>query len=326
MSTKDKVLALLEKNKGIYISGSKMADELGVSRNAVWKVIKQLEKEGFKIDAITNKGYSLLKENNKLSEVGIKENLSNPLNQIKIKYYTQIDSTNKKAKEFALQGATHGTLVVANEQTAGKGRYGREFESPKDSGIYMSIVLKPKELALNDPTLVTAYAAVIVSQAIESLTGKKIGIKWVNDLFYENKKVCGILTEAVTDFESGEIEWIVLGIGINLSTSSNLFSKEVRDKAGSIFKEDEKEISRNVLVAKIYEELLNPRDEISVKSIMQAYKEKSIVLNKQVIIQQGNQEYEVLIKDIDEKGQLIIEISNGEVKTFNSGEIRIIIS
>ncbi|MDT2847972.1 biotin--[acetyl-CoA-carboxylase] ligase [Vagococcus carniphilus] len=326
MSTKDKVLTFLEANRGQHISGTKMAEELDISRNAVWKAIKQLEKDGFKIDAVTNKGYSLLKENNQLSEIGIRENLGTNFKDSPIHYFSTIDSTNKKAKELALEGATHGTLVVANEQTKGKGRYGRQFESPEDTGIYMSMILKPEELFLNDPTLITAYAAVIVSKVLESLTGKQIGIKWVNDLFYENKKVCGILTEAVTDFESGQIEWIVLGIGINLSTSETTFSKEVREKAGSIFNTSETNVSRNFLVAKIYEEIVKPSEELSVDLMMQEYKSRSIVLNKQVIIQQGSKTYEVLIKDIDQAGQLVIETKEGETKTFNSGEIRIMLN
>lgn len=326
MSTKDKVLTFLEANRGRHISGAKMAEELKLSRNAIWKAIKQLEKEGFKIDAVTNKGYSLLEENNQLSEIGIRENLQESFKDAPIHYFTTIDSTNKRAKELALEGAIHGTLVAANEQTSGKGRYGRQFESPSDTGIYMSIILKPEELHFNEPTLITAYAAVAVSKVLELLTGKQIGIKWVNDLFYENKKVCGILTEAVTDFESGQIEWIVLGIGINLSTSKMTFSKEIREKAGSIFNSEDENVSRNFLLAKIYEAILQPNEDLSPEMMMTEYKKRSIVLNKEVIIQQGSKNYEVLIKDIDKTGQLVIENKEGEIKKFNSGEIRIILN
>lgn len=173
MKTKDKVLAFLEKNKGTYISGTKIAEAIDVSRNSVWKAIKQLELEGFEIDAITNKGYCLSENSDQLSAIGIIENISNPELNNQIIFYDVIDSTNKKAKELAAEGAVHGTLVVANEQTDGRGRYGRSFESPKNTGIYMSLIIRPQELTYNDPTIVTAYAAVVVSNVIEELTGKK---------------------------------------------------------------------------------------------------------------------------------------------------------
>ncbi|MGX7024285.1 biotin--[acetyl-CoA-carboxylase] ligase [Vagococcus hydrophili] len=324
MTTKDKVLAFLENNKGTYISGVKIAEAIEVSRNSVWKAIKQLETEGFEIDAITNKGYRLAESSDQLSKIGIVENLSTKELSSDIFYFDVIDSTNKKAKELAMLGAKHGTLVVSNEQTAGKGRYGRSFESPKDSGIYMSLILRPQELSYSDPTIITAYAAVIVSETIEELTGKKIGIKWVNDLFYQDKKVCGILTEAVTDFESGQIEWIVLGMGINISTSEAIFSEEVRNKAGAIFNENETAVNRNQLVAKLLEGLLKRHVQLSKSELMSEYKNKSIVLDKKVMIQQGQDSYMVRITDIDEEGQLIIETESGKERAFNSGEIRII--
>lgn len=324
MKTKDKVLAFLEKNKGTYISGAKIAEAIDVSRNSVWKAIKQLELEGFEIDAITNKGYCLSENSDQLSAIGIIENISNPELNNQIIFYDVIDSTNKKAKELAAEGAVHGTLVVANEQTDGRGRYGRSFESPKNTGIYMSLIIRPQELTYNDPTIVTAYAAVVVSNVIEELTGKKIGIKWVNDLFYNEKKVCGILTEAVTDFESGQIEWIVLGIGLNISTSDIVFSEEVKQKAGSIFKENEISVNRNKLVATLLEELLTVHKKLSVTDLMTEYKVKSIVLNKNVMIQQGQESYRVKVIDIDDQGQLIIETESGKKKSFSSGEIRIV--
>ena len=152
MTTKEKVLGFLEKHKGKHISGTKIAESLEVSRNAVWKSIKQLEKEGHEIEAITNKGYSLLEKSDQLSEVGIRENLATDLKKAAIFYYDRIDSTNKKAKEMAIAGAGHGTLVVANEQFAGKGRYGRSFESPKDTGIYMSVILIHNQLSYSNQT------------------------------------------------------------------------------------------------------------------------------------------------------------------------------
>lgn len=326
VTIKEKVLSFLEKNRGQHISGAKIADELGVSRNAVWKSIKQLEKEGYDIKAVTNKGYCLSETSHQMSEVGIREQLSKDFQKNKIYYFDTIDSTNKKAKELAIEGMPHGTLVIANEQTAGKGRYGRSFESPKDSGIYMSLILKPSELAYQHPTIITSYAAAVVTKVVAEMTGKQLGIKWVNDLFLENKKVCGILTEAVTDFESGMMEWIVLGIGLNVSTETDIFSEEVSQKARAIFEKEGVEVNRNELVANIMSSLLSLHQELNEVDMMQLYKENSMVVGKKVLIQQGKEEFFVTVKDIDTEGQLIIETETGEVKTFNSGEIRIILN
>lgn len=326
LKTKYKVLAFLEQNRGTHISGAKMAEELEVSRNAVWKAIKQLEIDGYEIEAITNKGYCLLETNSQMSVVGVKEQLEESFKSADMYYFDTIDSTNKKAKELAIEGANHGTLVFANEQSAGKGRYGRSFESPKDTGIYMSLIVRPQEILFDDPTILTSYAAVVVSEAIEVLTKKKVGIKWVNDLFLEDKKVCGILTEAVTNFESGQIEWIVIGIGINLSTKQAVFSEEVSHKAGSILTSTDDGVNRNQLVAMIYEGLLQTQKELSILEVMNEYKDRSIILNKRVLIQQGKNEFYVLIKDIDSSGQLIVQHDNEEFETFNSGEIRVILN
>lgn len=326
MTIKEKVLIFLEKNRGQHISGTKIAESLDVSRNAVWKSIKQLEKEGYEIEGVTNKGYCLSVNSDQMSEVGIRECLDEEYQNNNIYYYDSIDSTNKKAKELAIAGASHGTLVLANEQTSGRGRYGRTFESPKDTGIYMSLILKPSELSYHHPTLITSYAAVVVSKVVEELTSKQLGIKWVNDLFLKDKKVCGILTEAVTDFESGMMEWIVLGIGLNISTTSSGFSTEVSQKADSIYQSETPEVNRNKIAAEICSTTLSLHKSLSELEMMNLYKEKSIVLGKKVLIQQGKEEFLVTVKDIDIEGQLHIETEEGEEKIFNSGEIRIILN
>ena len=326
MKTKDRVLAFLEKHRGNYISGVAIAESLEVTRNTVWKAIKQLEAEGYDIEAVTNKGYRLSESSYQLSEVGIRETLPDTYNEKAIYYFDKIDSTNKKAKELAVEGAEHGTLVVANEQFAGKGRYGRNFESPKDTGIYMSIILKPKELSYRHPTTLTAYAGVVVSEVVKELTGKELGIKWVNDLYLSGKKVCGILTEAVTDFESGEMEWIVLGIGLNVSTAKESFSEEVKHRAGQIYQASEDKVNRNKLVGSIYQGILEAHLSLSEGEMMKRYREKSIVIGETVVVQRGNEESIVTIETIDDEGQLVIRNKQGNVETYNSGEIRVILN
>ena len=203
MTVKSSLLEMLEKNKGEVLSGESIAGELGCTRAAVWKAVKSLREEGYHIEAGPNKGYMLAKDTNRLSQEGIRLFLDDP--KVKIDIYDELESTNQTAKKEAMMGeAGHGAFVIARSQTAGRGRRGREFYSPADTGLYMSVILKPQG-TIHDSLLITTAAAVAVYRAVAQLCGIQLDIKWVNDLFYKGKKVCGILTEAVTDFESGNM-------------------------------------------------------------------------------------------------------------------------
>ena len=237
MSVKNEILHILESNKGSNISGQELADILSVSRTAVWKAINLLKDEGYPIEAASNKGYSLSVSSDFLSSEGIRLFLNEEYKNIPITVYKTIESTNSEAKLLAVQNAEHGTIVVSEEQTKGRGRFGRDFFSPSDSGIYMSIILKPK-LNMENAVLITTAAAVAICDAIEKFTNKVSRIKWVNDIFIGDRKVCGILTEAVTNFESGMMESVIVGIGINVKTKNEDFPLELQDTAGSIFNDD----------------------------------------------------------------------------------------
>ena len=203
MTVKSSLLEMLEKNKGEVLSGERIAGELGCTRAAVWKAVKSLREDGYRIEAGPNKGYMLARESNLISAEGIRLFLDDP--QVEIKIFDAISSTNLEARQLAVSGmAGHGSFVVAMEQTAGRGRRGREFYSPKGSGIYLSVILEPKG-TLEGSLLITTAAATAVYKAVKEVCGVKLGIKWVNDLYKDNRKVCGILTEAVTDFESGNM-------------------------------------------------------------------------------------------------------------------------
>ena len=192
MSVKDEVLKELENNKGDYISGGQLADNLGVSRNSVWKAIKALEKSGYEINAIPNKGYCLAEKNDILSSYSIKQHLKNP--HLDISVFSSVTSTNTILKEMAEQGAKEGTVIIAEEQTAGRGRTGKQFYSPKGTGIYISILLRP-DIPAEESLFLTTSAAVATARAIEDVSDKRALIKWVNDIYLEDKKTCGILTE-----------------------------------------------------------------------------------------------------------------------------------
>ncbi len=315
MSSKDKVLQFLSENDSAFTSGQKIADLLGLSRNSVWKAVKQLKDDGYKIEAVTNRGYRLSGKRDILSEDEIRKNLVS-FPSIPIFYYPEIDSTNKKARELANSGAQEGTLVVADSQSAGRGRLGRSFYSPKGVGIYFSLIIRPHELSDCAPFITTA-AAVAVAKAVREKCGKDARIKWVNDVYIDGKKICGILTEAVTDMESGTIESAVIGIGINFYNGS--FPEELRDIAAPIFTE-RSSVTRSEFTAAVTDELLSIITNLPDRSFMQTYRSLSLVIDKDVVCRRGNTTFEGHVLDVDDMGGLILNV-NGKIETLRSGEI-----
>ncbi len=324
MSTKNRILELLEQNRGESISGEHLAGILGISRNAVWKAVKELQKDGYNIYAVTNKGYCLCGENDIVSVPGIKPFLSEKAKPYadKIHIYKSVESTNKTAKEMAVAGAEHGTVIIADCQTMGRGRYCRKFFSPS-GGLYMSIVLRPEVLHFENPTFVTAFAAVSVCEAIESISKKTPQIKWVNDIFIDGKKVCGILTEAVTDLESGALDWIVLGIGINVYTRTEDFPDALQATATSIYPEERMSSVRNKLSAQIINKILGFETSPSKTDIFEKYKKRLVMLGKEITVIQNQLEYKATAVDVDSFGRLIVKNENDERITLSFGEIRI---
>lgn len=324
MRTKNRVLELLEQQRGESISGERLAGICGISRNAVWKAVKELQKDGYHIVAVTNKGYRLSDENDIVSIPGIKPFLSEKSQPYadKIQIYNSLESTNTTAKELAVAGAEHGTVIISDCQTMGRGRYSRNFFSPS-GGLYMSIVLRPEGLRFDNPTAVTAFAAVSVCEAIESISKKEPKIKWVNDVFLDGKKVCGILTEAVTDFESGGLDWVVLGIGINVSVPTEAFPGGLQSTATSIFPDKRMPGVRNKLSAEIINRILGFETTPREAEIFEKYKKRLIMLGKEITVLQNQMEYKATAIDIDSVGHLIVKNENGEIITLFSGEIRI---
>lgn len=325
MSTKNRILELLEQQRGESISGEHLAGVLGISRNAVWKAIKELQKDGYNIVAVTNKGYCLSAENDIISIPGIKPFLSerSQFYANKIQVHKSLESTNKTAKEMAVAGAEHGTIIIADCQTMGRGRYSRNFFSPSGGGLYMSIVLRPEAMHFKNPTSVTAFAAVSVCEAIESISTKVPRIKWVNDIFIDGKKVCGILTEAVTDFESGGLDWVVLGIGINVHTRTEDFPCDLQSIATSIYPDEKMSGMRNRLSAEIINRILGFEALPSETEIFEKYKKRLMVLGKKITVIQNQVEYKATAIDVDSVGHLVVKNESGERITLSSGEIRI---
>ena len=274
MSSKDKVLELLEKNKNTYISGEAIASSLGISRNAIWKAINELRKQGYVIEAVNKKGYRLGENNDIISAQGILSNMDRNVDSALIHIFDTLDSTNKTAKEMAMEGICHGSLIIARSQTIGKGRGTHSFYSP-EGGIYMSVILSPEMLPTLEPDVITAYTGITVSDSIESLTGLSPKIKPINDLFIDGRKVCGILTESGIEFDSGMVQWIVVGIGINFDSDISQFPEDLQSIVGSLFKNGQAPISKNQLIAEIYSHLFD-WSQVNKEQILKKFNERLI--------------------------------------------------
>jgi BirA family transcriptional regulator, biotin operon repressor / biotin---[acetyl-CoA-carboxylase] ligase len=320
VASKQEVLALLEKQKGMNVSGEAIAGSLSISRAAVWRAIKDLQAEGHAIEASTRVGYRLLDSSDILSSEGIRPYLQSGFSGDLI-CHPSLDSTNREIRRLALEGAPHGTVVLAGRQTEGRGRNGRSFFSPGDTGIYMSMLLRP-DLGTSSALLCTTAAAVAVCRAVDSFRSGSAGIKWVNDIHLDGKKVCGILTEGVMGFESGRIESIVIGIGVNFSTPQEVFPPELRGVAGSVFDGSVPAgVSRNRMAAAIINHLLTLTGELESPTFMEEYRRRSVVIGKEVQVLQGNQVYQAVAEEIDDVGVLWVRTLGGDRKSLNSGEI-----
>lgn len=322
MTTKEKVLELFEKNKGIYFSGEELAKQLNVSRASVWKAVTGLRKDGYAIDAVTNKGYCLSEKGDILSAQGIMKYLPSEYQNMDIRVERETESTNAAVREYAEQGMQEGFLLVAGEQTKGRGRYGRTFFSPQGTGVYFSLLLRPKGVLAQQGTGLTAMAAVAMCEAVKELSGKPTGIKWVNDIYVNGKKVCGILTEASMGLESGRLDYVILGVGVNVYPPETGFPESLIDKAGVVFDEMQDDM-KNRLIALFLENFGAYYLKQSEKSYIEKYKEYSLVTGKQIQVLSEYGKREAYVLGIDDDCRLLVEYENGERATLSCGEISI---
>ena len=316
MSTKNDVLAALMAETEA-ISGERLARRLGISRNSVWKAIEQLRGEGYAVEAVTNRGYRLLSAPNRISEPEILKYTTSQTLGRRLEVHERLDSTNTRAKQLAAQGAPHGYLVCADSQDSGRGRFGRAFFSPEHSGVYITYILRP-QLPAERAVMITSLAAVAVARAVEAVSGIQAGIKWVNDIYANGRKLCGILCEASMDFESGMLEYAVLGIGINVMKMD--FPEELRDIATSIGNECGKDVSRSQLIAEISNQLDALYPELETGGFMAENRSRSIVIGKDVTVIRGDERYPAHVLDIDAQGRLVVRTETG-VARVGAGEI-----
>ncbi len=310
MALKTDILFELLKNDD-YISGQNLAEKFGKSRAAVWKAVKNLIKDGYDIDALTNRGYRLTENNNRISAESIKAHMKN---DIDVFYFPSVDSTNNSCKHMLADGKSGVFLVTADQQTAGRGRQGKSFYSPPMTGVYFSLVIRPHTVLQNAVTATTA-AAVAVCRAIESTTDKRPKIKWVNDVYLDGKKICGILTEAVGNFEDGTVDSVIIGIGINIKTD------QFPDSAGLAGSLDAN-VSRSRLIAAVTDELLAIAGN-DYSSFIDYYRSRSMVIGERIKFIQNARVTPAKAIAIDEHGGLEVELEDGSHTVLRSGEISI---
>lgn len=322
MSTKENILALFEANKGIYFSGEELASQLSVSRAAVWKAVNSLRGDGYEIDAVPNRGYRLSPDTDILSVQGIRNYLDADNQNLDLQVYPEVSSTNTVLWEKANAGAPEGCVVLANEQTKGRGRRGRSFYSPGDSGIYLSILLRPEKIETTELTNLTTMAAVAACEAIEDISEEKPGIKWVNDIYLHGRKVSGILTEASISMESGSVDYVVLGIGFNVYAPAGGFSKEIEDIAGAVF-ERKKNDGKNLLAAGFLNHFLKYYAEFDQKDYVKKYQDRSLVTGKEIQVRSPEGSRKALALRVDDSCALIVQYEDGHQERLTSGEISI---
>ncbi|OMG00974.1 biotin--[acetyl-CoA-carboxylase] ligase [Paenibacillus sp. FSL R7-0337] len=325
MTVKEHILALLDSNKGEYFSGEDIAGRLSVTRSAVWKAIKSLQTDGYSIQAVTNKGYSLSPQTDILSAAAVAKYLDARGQKLRLEVFKSVVSTNELVKALASGGEAEGKVILSEEQTAGRGRKGRAFFSPAGTGIYMSILLRPR-LSAADATLLTTSAAVAVALAIESVSGFSTQIKWVNDVFMNGKKVCGILTEASLSLESEWLDYAVLGIGINVTLPSGGFPAELSEVATSIYEAGNPQGDlRNRLTAEVLNRFMGYYEQLKERLFLPDYRQRMMSLGETVMVVKEQHEQEATAVDIDNDCRLKVRYPNGEEEYLSSGEVRILL-
>lgn len=318
---KEEILKMLRETDG-YISGQELCNKFGVSRTAIWKVMKQLKEAGYNIEAQQNKGYHIVSAPDVMDAAELKSIWKPKWVGCEILYFDSIDSTNTKAQELAEKGYPSGTLVVADKQIAGKGRRGRNWESPSGCGIFMTLMLKP-DINPNNASMLTLVSALAVAKALADITGKDAKIKWPNDIVIDSRKVCGILTEMSAQFDY--INNIVIGIGINVNNSS--FPEEISATASSLrLLSGGKKYRRAEIIEKImeyfekyYSIFLETED---LSALVNEYDAMLVNMKKQVKVLDPKEPFEGKAMGITKTGELIVDTWESR-KLVSSGEVSV---
>ena len=318
---KAEILKMLRENDG-YVSGQQLCEKFGVSRTAVWKVIGQLKEEGYQVEAVRNRGYRIIDSPDVMTEEELKSLVHTEWAGQNIVYYAETDSTNIRAKLLGEEGAPHGTLAVADMQSAGKGRRGRTWASSPGRSIYMSLLLKPDISPVKAPML-TLVAACAVAKALKTCTGLEIQIKWPNDIVVNGKKLAGILTEMSTEIDY--INYVVTGIGINVNIEQ--FPEEIKDTATSLFLETGNTVKRALVIAEImrfyeiyYAKFMETKD---LSLLQEEYNRLLVNRNREVRILGVKETYKAYALGINPSGELLVRRQDGTQEVIYAGEVSV---
>lgn len=332
MSVREQVLLLLEENKGEPVSGEDIAAKLNCTRASVWKAVKQLRENGYMVEAVNNIGYTLRTSPDVLSEAYISDKVQAAGIDIEIDARSSVDSTNNVLKLLASNGYEKSRVCISEEQTAGKGRRGRSFFSPKNTGIYISFLLHP-DVNVADASMFTTIAATAEAKAIEKVSGLPVQIKWVNDIWMRGKKVSGILTEASTSIEDGSLEYIIVGIGINLYEPEGGFPEEIRDIAGSVFDNNNPiENLRNNIASELIIQFMSYYEKgIGNPEFLKEYEKRLFVIGKEVKLITPDHESingdkpdpVVTVLGINDRCNLHVRFEDGHEEYLSGGEISV---
>ena len=336
-TTSDILLDMLIEQNGRPLSGEEAALNLGLSRVSVWKAVQKLRNEGYEIEGGKNKGYILKSSSDVLNAFSIEKNLSAFAQSVckgKVEVFKTIDSTNTEAKRrlnsSSRAEALHGTVLFAEHQSAGRGRFSRSFYSPKGAGLYFSLIFCPSIPAMTErevpsSALYTAISSTVICRCLKAL-GFAPQIKWVNDIYLNGKKICGILSEGIIDMETSSVQAVIIGIGLNVKESN--FPPELKNKAGALFSEAEDlPLNRNVLASSIISSLIEALYGLhSQNTLMEEYKSLSLLMGKKVrVLPFAGTPYQALVLGISDLGHLIIETDDGKKDELISGEVSLMV-
>lgn len=322
MTVKEKLREIFAMYPDEWFNGNTLAQKLNVSRNAIWKAVQELKDENVNIQSNGRLGYSSPADSDVFSSSLMQKKLRTKELGKKILFYPVLDSTNTTAKQLAEEGASHGTVVIADCQKSGRGRLGRIFHSPVGIGIYMSVILRPT-FSTELSNLLTACTAVSTAKSLSQFCENNIKIKWVNDLFISNKKVCGILTEASVSCESRSINYVIIGIGINVRGTKENFPEELKNIVTSLEEEGSKKINRCILAAEILNNLEIELEHMSDRKFLNEYRERSNLIGNEVVIVNGiGNNIEGIAVGIDDNASLLVKMHDGQVKTISSGTVK----
>ena len=323
MAIRDRIVSYLDEKKGSWVSGESLTKKLAVSRSTIDRHITQLKNDRYPIESSPKKGYLLQKTSDVLTPREIRAGLeTKALGKKEIVYFTEIDSTNLKAKDLAARGAPEGSLVLSEKQTKGRGRKARNWFSPSRDGIYLSLILRPT-IAPREAPVITLLTAVAVAETLLSLTRLKIAIKWPNDILVSGKKLAGILTEIGTQGDS--IDYVVVGLGLNVNTPR--FPEDIRDKATSMLIETGKRFSRVKVIReylKWYEAYYEVFKHIGFEPVRKRWRELTNMIGQQITVETIDKRYSGEVQDIDKDGALIITDRTGKSHRIIFGDVTVI--